>query len=110
MQRAIKKVIPHVQRLGVITSATGAAIQDVLQVLARRAPNIEVIVYAAQVQGVQAPAQLIRAIERANQRQEVDTLLLTRGGGSLEDLYCFNDALSTCYFCKQATDYQCCRP
>ncbi|MEW9798909.1 exodeoxyribonuclease VII large subunit [Alteromonas sp. CYL-A6] len=80
-----------VSRLGVITSATGAALHDVLSVLARRSPSTQVIVYPSMVQGESAPAQLIRAIETANRRNEVDALLLTRGGGSMEDLWCFND-------------------
>ncbi|MBO1273078.1 exodeoxyribonuclease VII large subunit [Shewanella sp. 4t3-1-2LB] len=87
-----KRPLPkNIQRIGVITSPTGAAIRDVLQVLSRRDPAIEVIVYPAAVQGEQAPLQLMRALELANLRQEVDVLLLTRGGGSLEDLWGFNN-------------------
>ncbi|QVK22787.1 exodeoxyribonuclease VII large subunit [Shewanella dokdonensis] len=87
-----KRPLPkNIQRIGVITSPTGAAIRDVLQVLSRRDPSIEVIIYPSAVQGGQAPLQLIRALELANQRQEVDVLLLTRGGGSLEDLWGFNN-------------------
>ncbi|RAK00689.1 exodeoxyribonuclease VII large subunit [Aliidiomarina maris] len=87
-----KKPLPQpVRRIGVVTSATGAALHDVLAVLKRRDPSVEVVVYPAQVQGEQAPAQLISALNIANQRQEVDVILLTRGGGSLEDLWCFND-------------------
>lgn len=87
-----KRPLPkNIQRIGVITSPTGAAIRDVLQVLSRRDPSIEVIIYPSAVQGEQAPLQLIRALELANQRQEVDVLLLTRGGGSLEDLWGFNN-------------------
>lgn len=82
-----------VKKLGVITSPTGAAVRDVLTVLQRRFPAMEIIIYPAQVQGEQAPDQLCRAIERANQRDEVDALLLTRGGGSLEDLWAFNDEI-----------------
>ena len=80
-----------VAKLGVITSPQGAAIADVLQILNRRAPQIEVVIYPSLVQGSTAPKQLIQAIELASARQEVDALLLTRGGGSLEDLACFND-------------------
>ncbi|WP_095499976.1 exodeoxyribonuclease VII large subunit [Paraferrimonas haliotis] len=86
-----KQALPRPKRLGVITSPSGAAIRDVLHVLERRAPAMEVVIYPAQVQGELAAKQLIHAIERANQRNEVDALLLTRGGGSLEDLWCFND-------------------
>lgn len=96
----VKTPIPERPRtIGVITSATGAAIQDTLSVLKRRNPTIKVIVYPAQVQGIEAPAHLIKAIQKANLRNEVDVLLLTRGGGSLEDLWCFNDeTLARCIF------------
>ena len=80
-----------INRIGVITSSTGAALHDVLSVLKRRSPQTEVIVYPSMVQGTTAPNQLINALRTANQRHEVDVLLLTRGGGSLEDLWCFNN-------------------
>ncbi|WP_169308368.1 exodeoxyribonuclease VII large subunit [Ferrimonas aestuarii] len=87
-----KQAIPsHIERLGVITSPTGAAIHDVLSVLQRRNPSLEVIIYPTLVQGREATPAICRAIEIANQRDEVDCLLLTRGGGSLEDLWCFNE-------------------
>lgn len=86
-----KRPIPsNIQKIGVITSATGAALKDVLHVLARRDPSIEVVVYPTQVQGKDADKLICKAIEIANARLEVDVLLLTRGGGSLEDLWCFN--------------------
>lgn len=86
-----KRQLPkNIQRIGVITSPTGAAIRDVLHVLARRDPSIEVIIYPTQVQGENADMNICQAINIANQRLEVDVLLLTRGGGSLEDLWCFN--------------------
>ncbi|WP_297896276.1 exodeoxyribonuclease VII large subunit [Shewanella sp.] len=86
-----KRPLPkNIQRIGVITSPTGAAIRDVLHVLARRDPSIEVIIYPTQVQGESADRNICQAINIANQRLEVDVLLLTRGGGSLEDLWCFN--------------------
>lgn len=87
-----KRPLPeHPTTIGVITSPTGAAIRDVLSVLAKRAPFIKVIVYPAMVQGAEAPAALIAALQAANRRAECEVLLLTRGGGSLEDLFCFND-------------------
>ncbi len=82
---------PFPRRLGVITSPAGAAIRDVLQVLRRRWPLLEVIVYPASVQGEAAPGELRAALATAIERNEVDLLLLTRGGGSLEDLWAFND-------------------
>lgn len=86
-----KRPLPEsIRRIGVITSATGAAIRDVLHVLKRRDPGIEVVIYPTAVQGKDADREIIRAIELANARLEVDVLLLTRGGGSLEDMWCFN--------------------
>jgi exodeoxyribonuclease VII large subunit len=87
-----KRPLPSLPpRIGVITSASGAALRDVLSVLRRRFPAIPVLVYPSAVQGRDAPAQLRAALTRALQRQECDVLLLTRGGGSLEDLWAFND-------------------
>lgn len=79
------------RRLGVITSTAGAALHDVLTALARRAPQVEVIVYPSAVQGADAPSALINALRTANDRNEVDALILCRGGGSMEDLWAFND-------------------
>ncbi|NPU94643.1 MAG: exodeoxyribonuclease VII large subunit [Gammaproteobacteria bacterium] len=78
-------------RIGVITSPTGAAIHDILSVLQRRFPLTEIIVYPTLVQGNEAPAQICAAIAKANARQECDVLIVGRGGGSLEDLWSFND-------------------
>ena len=88
---AYKKPLPqNINRVGVITSATGAAIKDILTVLKRRAPQLEVIIYPAMVQGKDAHVHLINQIQLANARNEVDVLIVGRGGGSLEDLWCFN--------------------
>lgn len=81
----------HPRRVGVITSLQAAAMRDVLTALARRAPHVPVIVYPAPVQGADAPAKLVDALRVAAARRETDTLLLVRGGGSLEDLWAFND-------------------
>lgn len=89
----LKKPLPAMPRhIGVITSPTGAAIRDVLQVLGRRFPSIPVSVIPVQVQGDQSPGQIVSAIEFANRydANPFDVLLLTRGGGSLEDLWSFN--------------------
>ena len=87
-----KQPLPDPARqVGVITSATGAALHDVLRVLHRRDPSLPVIIYPTPVQGVDAPAAIVRAIELANQRDECDVLIVGRGGGSLEDLWSFND-------------------
>jgi exodeoxyribonuclease VII large subunit len=78
-------------RIGVITSPSGAAIRDIVSVLARRFPAVPVIIYPAAVQGDAAPAELIEALATAARRDECDVLILGRGGGSLEDLWAFND-------------------
>jgi exodeoxyribonuclease VII large subunit len=78
-------------RIGVVTSLQAAALRDVLSTLARRAPQIPVVLYPAPVQGADAPAALIAALRGAGARAECDVLLLVRGGGSIEDLWAFND-------------------
>lgn len=82
---------PYPQRIGVVTSLAAAALRDVLSAMARRSPHVQVVVYPAPVQGADAPPRLVQALEMAGRRAEVDTLLLVRGGGSLEDLWSFND-------------------
>jgi len=79
------------RRIGVVTSLAAAALHDVLTALSRRAPHVAVVVYPSVVQGADAPGALVAAIELANRRAEVDTLILCRGGGSLEDLWAFNE-------------------
>jgi exodeoxyribonuclease VII large subunit len=87
-----KKPRPHkVHTLGIITSSTGAAIQDIIKVLQRRSPLVSLIIYPTLVQGAHAAPEIVKAIQIANQRDECDLLLLGRGGGSLEDLWCFNE-------------------
>lgn len=89
---ARKRPLPaYAQRIGVITSVGAAALHDVLTTLARRAPQVRVVVYPSLVQGADAPAALVRALALAGRRNEVDLLILARGGGSLEDLWAFND-------------------
>jgi len=79
------------RRIGVITSPTGAAIRDILHILARRFPPAAVLVYPTAVQGAASVPQIVSAIELAGARAECDVLILARGGGSLEDLWAFND-------------------
>lgn len=89
-----KQALPEMpQRIGIVTSATGAAVQDVLKVLARRCPQAQIIIYPTLVQGPTAAPKIVEAIETANRRNEVDVLLLVRGGGSLEDLWAFNEEI-----------------
>ncbi|MNX52648.1 Exodeoxyribonuclease 7 large subunit [compost metagenome] len=87
-----KRPLPREPRaVGLVTSATGAALHDMLTVLKRRAPDLPVFIYPTQVQGSAATAQIVAAITLANRRAEVDVLIVGRGGGSLEDLWCFNE-------------------
>ena len=87
-----KRPLPALpQRIGVITSPTGAAMRDILHVLARRFPAVGVLIYPVPVQGAQAAAEIVAALELAGRRAECDVLILARGGGSLEDLWAFND-------------------
>ncbi len=89
-----KKPLPTFpKKIGVITSPTGAAIRDVLSVLKRRFASLPVIIYPTQVQGEQAAPQICQAIALANERKECDVLLVCRGGGSLEDLWPFNEEI-----------------
>jgi exodeoxyribonuclease VII large subunit len=89
---ARRRPVPtHPRAIGVITSLGAAALRDVLTALARRAPHVRLVVYPTLVQGADAPAALVAALATAAARREVDTLLLVRGGGSLEDLWAFND-------------------
>lgn len=87
-----KRELPALpSRIGVITSPSGAAIRDIVSVLGRRFPAVPVLIYPAAVQGEAAPGELMAALETAIRRDECDVLIIGRGGGSLEDLWAFND-------------------
>jgi exodeoxyribonuclease VII large subunit len=89
-----KRPLPRIpQRIGVVTSPTGAALRDVLIALERRFPAVEVLIYPTSVQGDRAAREIVAALARASQRAECDLLILTRGGGSLEDLWPFNEEI-----------------
>lgn len=89
-----KKPIPQFPKsIGVITSPTGAAIEDILITLKRRSPHIPIFIYPSLVQGKEAPSAIVKAIETANTRMECDVLILARGGGSIEDLWAFNEEI-----------------
>ena len=89
-----KKPIPKfVKQVGIITSPSGAALQDILHILNRRDPSLQVVIYPTQVQGKEATQDIIDTIRLANQRKECDVLIVGRGGGSLEDLWCFNEEM-----------------
>lgn len=86
-----KKPLPkYPDRIGIITSPTGAALKDIINIINRRYP-VELIVYPALVQGSDAPPQIIQGIKYFNNTRDVDFIIITRGGGSQEDLFCFND-------------------
>ena len=87
-----KRALPMFARtIGVVTSPTGAALRDVLTALKRRAPHVRVVLYPTLVQGQQAPEQIAAAINTASARAECEILIVCRGGGSIEDLWAFND-------------------
>jgi exodeoxyribonuclease VII large subunit len=89
---ARKRELPRFpRRVGIVTSPQAAALQDVIATFARRAPHVELIIYPTLVQGAAAPAAIVAALERVTARNECDVLLIVRGGGSIEDLWAFND-------------------
>ncbi|MBP8307606.1 MAG: exodeoxyribonuclease VII large subunit [Burkholderiaceae bacterium] len=92
LDSARKRALPALpRRVGVITSPQAAALRDVLATLRARAPQVEVVLYPTPVQGAEAPGALVAALGAASRRAECDVVLLVRGGGSIEDLWAFND-------------------
>lgn len=90
--QAAKRPLPRFpKRIGIITSPTGAALRDILNVLGRRYPAADVLIYPTQVQGASAAATIAASLARAGERGDCDVLILARGGGSLEDLWSFNE-------------------
>lgn len=90
--RARKKTFPRLPgKIGVITSPTGAAVQDIIRIIHRRHPQADILVIPAQVQGESAPQSLISALELARELPGLDVVILGRGGGSIEELWAFND-------------------
>ena len=89
-----KKPLPNMPKtIGLVTSPKGAAVQDIIKTIKRRYPIVRVIVYPTLVQGNEATKKIASAIDIANQRDECDVIIIARGGGSLEDLWCFNEEL-----------------
>lgn len=82
---------PFARRVGVITSASGAALHDIINVSGRRCPSSEIVIYPAYVQGELAPRSLVGGVKFFNEKHPVDLIIIGRGGGSAEDLWCFND-------------------
>ncbi len=95
---ALKKPLPKIPaRVGIITSATGAAVRDMINVCGRRFPSAKLILYPSLVQGDEAPAQLMEGIRYFNATRSADVIIIGRGGGSIEDLWAFNsEALARC--------------
>ena len=91
---ARKKPLPLLpRRIGIVTSPTGAAVRDIINVLIRRYPNIQILLIPAKVQGAGAGEGLVKAIDYLNTRNDIDLVILSRGGGSIEDLWCFNEEM-----------------
>lgn len=98
-----KKAIPLLpQKIGVVTSPTGAAIRDILAVARRRFRNVSMLIVPSLVQGEQAAPQIVRGIEYLNQRADIDLIIISRGGGTIEDLWPFNEEMvARSIFCSQ---------
>ena len=93
-EETVKRPLPRVpRRIGVITSPTGAAVRDILHILKRRCPAVPVVIYPVPVQGEGAAGKIAAALALASRRAECDVLILARGGGSLEDLWSFNEEI-----------------
>ncbi len=90
-ERRKRPLPPYPARVGVVTSSTGAAVRDIINVLGRRYPMARVVLVPVLVQGDGAPPQLVEALERLNRLRAADVIIIGRGGGSIEDLWAFND-------------------
>ena len=93
-QERFKQAIPQfAKRIGVVTSRSGAVIQDIITTVSRRFPGVEIVLYPTKVQGEGAAEEISRNIARANEREDLDVLIIGRGGGSIEDLWAFNEEI-----------------
>ena len=93
-QDRFKQAIPQfAKKIGVVTSRSGAVIQDIITTVTRRFPGVEIILYPTKVQGEGAAEEIARNIARANEREDLDVLIIGRGGGSIEDLWAFNEEI-----------------
>ena len=89
---ARKRPLPLLPKaIGIITSPTGAAVRDIISVAKRRHPGIRIVLYPVQVQGIDAPAQIVQAIQVFNSVGKMDVIIIGRGGGAIEELWAFND-------------------
>ena len=93
-QERFKQAIPQfAKRIGVVTSRSGAVIQDIITTVSRRFPGVEIVLYPTKVQGEGAAEEIVRNIAKANERDDLDVLIIGRGGGSIEDLWAFNEEI-----------------
>ena len=93
-QERFKQAIPQfAKRIGVVTSRSGAVIQDIITTVSRRFPGVEIVLYPTKVQGEGAAEEIARNIAKANEREDLDVLIIGRGGGSIEDLWAFNEEI-----------------
>ena len=93
-QESFKQVLPQFpKRIGVVTSRSGAVIQDIITTVSRRFPGVDILLYPTKVQGEGAAEEIARNIARANQQEDLDVLIIGRGGGSIEDLWAFNEEI-----------------
>ena len=93
-QERFKQAIPQfAKKIGVVTSPSGAVIQDIITTVSRRFPGVEIVLYPTKVQGEGAAEEIARNIARANEREDLDVLIIGRGGGSIEDLWAFNEEI-----------------
>lgn len=88
-----KPIPPYPRKIGIITSPTGAAIRDMIKIIHRRFPNVEILIYPVKVQGEEAPYEIVEGLQILNRLNEVEVIILGRGGGSLEDLWAFNEEI-----------------
>ena len=93
-QERFKQPLPQfAKRIGVVTSRSGAVIRDIITTVSRRFPGVDILLYPTKVQGDGAAEEIVRNIARANQREDLDVLIIGRGGGSIEDLWAFNEEI-----------------
>ena len=105
-----RKIPKNPSCIAVITSPTGAAVRDILQIVKRRDPNVKAAIFPTLVQGEQAAADIVRSLKLVNEWGKADVIILGRGGGSMEDLWCFNDenvaravfVRDSCDFCRRS--------
>ena len=93
-KQEFKQELPRfTKKIGVITSPSGAVIQDIITTVSRRFPGVEILLYPTKVQGDGAAQEVVANIQRANERDDLDVLIVGRGGGSIEDLWAFNEGV-----------------